>query len=78
MSSTKAQESPWFSKVLELESDYRPFFQKTSLQSSSRPCYAISGRDGGLEVLSKILNSAKAISLALSGRAGVEPPEAKA
>ena len=77
MSSTKAQESLWFLKVLKLNSDYRPFFHKTSLQSSSRPCCAILGRDRGLEVFSKIFNSAQAISLALSGRAGTEPPKTK-
>ena len=74
----EAQESPWFSKVLELDSDYRLFFYKTSLRSSYRPCCAILGRDWGLKVFSKILNSAQAISLALSERADAEPPQAKA
>ena len=78
MSSTKAQESLWFSKVLNLNLDYWPFFHKTFLRSRSRPCYVIFGRDGGLELLSKIINSAQAISLALSRRAGAEPPKAKA
>ena len=42
-------------KVLELDSDYWPFFHKTSLWSNSRSRCSILRRDGGLEVLSKIL-----------------------
>ena len=41
-------------KVLELESNYRLFYHKTSLQSGFQPRFSILGRDGGLEVFSKI------------------------
>ena len=63
---------------LNLAQDYWLFFHKTSLRSSFQTRFSISGRDGGLEVFSKILKLGPSHELTLFDCASVEPIFAKA